>query len=222
MRVREKRWNKPVMEKVKRGGVLAAFFAAVAVFVVMLQMEKSVLEQGEKGTVLVAVSEIPKGRMLSVSDAEQYFAVREVDVELIPGSAVQMLEDLDGKNVAYGIEAGSILTQGMLVEPDRIIKEMKAPVIAGFKADDLYQVAGGILRKGDKIHVFHVTEEQEVMLIWENLTVQAVFDQAGNQISNEDAFSAAQRINIYLDKADIDDFYARLSSGTLRVVKVCE
>lgn len=222
MRVREKRWNKPVMEKMKRGGVLAAFFAAVAVFVVMLQMEKSVLEQGEKGTVLVAVSEIPKGRMLSVSDAEQYFAVREVDVELIPGSAVQMLEDLDGKNVAYGIEAGSILTQGMLVEPDRIIKEMKAPVIAGFKADDLYQVAGGILRKGDKIHVFHVTEEQEVMLIWENLTVQAVFDQAGNQISNEDAFSAAQRINIYLDKADIDDFYARLSSGTLRVVKVCE
>ncbi len=222
MRVREKRWNKPVMEKVKRGGVLAAFFAAVAVFVVMLQMEKSVLEQGEKGTVLVAVSEIPKGRMLSVSDAEQYFAVREVDVELIPGSAVQMLEDLDGKNVAYGIEAGSILTQGMLVEPDRIIKEMKAPVIAGFKADDLYQVAGGVLRKGDKIHVFHVTEEQEVMLIWENLTVQAVFDQAGNQISNEDAFSAAQRINIYLDKADIDDFYARLSSGTLRVVKVCE
>ena len=222
MRVREKRWNKPVMEKMKRGGVLAAFLAAVAVFVVMLQMEKSVLEQGEKGTVLVAVSEIPKGRMLSVSDAEQYFAVREVDVELIPGSAVQMLEDLDGKNVAYGIEAGSILTQGMLVEPDRIIKEMKAPVIAGFKADDLYQVAGGVLRKGDKIHVFHVTEEQEVMLIWENLTVQAVFDQVGNQISNEDAFSAAQRINIYLDKADIDDFYARLSSGTLRVVKVCE
>ena len=222
MRVREKRWNKPVMEKVKRGGVLAAFFAAVAVFVVMLQMEKSVLEQGEKGTVLVAVSEIPKGRTLSVSEAEKYFDVREVDVELIPGSAVQMLEDLDGKNVAYGIEAGSILTQGMLVEPDRIIKEMKAPVIAGFKADDLYQVAGGVLRKGDKIHVFHVTEEQEVMLIWENLTVQAVFDQAGNQISNEDAFSAAQRINIYLDKADIDDFYARLSSGTLRVVKVCE
>lgn len=222
MRVREKRWNKPVMEKMKRGGVLAAFFAAVAVFVVMLQMEKSVLEQGEKGTVLVAVSEIPKGRTLSVSEAEKYFDVREVDVELIPGSAVQMLEDLDGKNVAYGIEAGSILTQGMLVEPDRIIKEMKAPVIAGFKADDLYQVAGGVLRKGDKIHVFHVTEEQEVMLIWENLTVQAVFDQAGNQISNEDAFSAAQRINIYLDKADIDDFYARLSSGTLRVVKVCE
>ena len=222
MRVREKRWNKPVMEKMKRGGVLAAFLAAVAVFVVMLQMEKSVLEQGEKGTVLVAVSEIPKGRMLSVSDAEQYFAVREVDVELIPGSAVQMLEDLDGKNVAYGIEAGSILTQGMLAEPDRVIQEMKAPVIAGFKADDLYQVAGGILRKGDKIHVFHVTEEQEVMLIWENLTVQAVFNQAGNQISNEDAFSAAQRINIYLDKADIDDFYARLSSGTLRVVKVCE
>ena len=48
MRVREKRWNKPVMEKVKRGGVLAAFFAAVAVFVVMLQMEKSVLEKKER------------------------------------------------------------------------------------------------------------------------------------------------------------------------------
>ena len=97
---------------------------------------------------------------------------------------------------------------------------MKEPVVAGFRADDLCQVVGGVLRAGDLIHVYSSEEEQGTFLIWENVYVQQVFDSKGTAIPNEDQATAAQRINVFLDKEDVEDFYSRLDQGTLRVVKV--
>ena len=37
-------------------------------------------------------------------------------------------------------------------------KDMTQPVVAGFKADDLYQVVGGVLRSGDRINIYQVNE----------------------------------------------------------------
>ena len=76
-----------------------------------------------------------------------------------------------------------------------------------------------MLRAGDRIHIYSVSEENETSLIWDDVYVQGVFDQAGTQIGNEDAVTAAQRINVYMDKADVEVFYSELASGTLRVVK---
>ena len=105
---------------------------------------------------------------------------------------------------------------------NEIWEQMEEPVIAGFKADDLYQVVGGTLRPGDRIHVYRVNEDKEAVLIWENVYVAEVFDQTGNRIESDNSNAAAQRINVYLDKADVAPFYAELAAGTLRVVKVCK
>ena len=96
-------------------------------------------------------------------------------------------------------------------------------MIAGFKAEDLYQVAGGVLRSGDRIHIYSVKEEgKEASSVWKNVFVQQVFDTSGNRISNEDSDTAAQRINIYLAEEDVERFYEQLSAGSLRAVKVCD
>jgi hypothetical protein len=57
-------------------------------------------------------------------------------------------------------------------------------------------------------------------LAWEEVYVQQVFDSAGKSIPNGDKTSIAQRINVYLDKADVETFYSGLAMGNLRVVKV--
>lgn len=36
---------------------------------------------------------------------------------------------------------------------------MEDPVIAGCKADDLYQIVGGVLRAGDRINIYQVDEQ---------------------------------------------------------------
>lgn len=203
------------------GGVVIALAAAVAVFVVMLQIEKKALAQVEKGTVVVAAAAIPEGQLITAENRDIYLELREMEVTLIPERAAVTPEELEGRMTVFGIDSGTVMTFGMLRDVNEVTEEMKEPVIAGFKADDLFQVAGGVLRAGDRIHVYSVSGDCEVNLIWENLYVQEVFDQAGRKIENGDKTTSAQRVNICLDKADVEKFYSELAAGALRAVKVC-
>ena len=109
--------------------------------------------------------------------------------------------------------------EDMFEKLNDITAQMSEPVVAGLRADDLYQVVGGVLRAGDRIHIYRVNEEGEAVLAWENVYIQGVFDQSGTTISNDDRNTAAQRINVYLDKKMVEAFYSWLNAGTLRIVK---
>lgn len=208
-------------EKWAGGGVIVALVAAVAVFAVMLQVEKKMLAEVEKGTVVVAVTAIPEGQLITANNREVYLEVREMESALIPEHAAATPDELEGRMTVFGVDSGTVMTLGMFYDVNEMTKGMEEPVIAGFKADDLYQVVGGLLRVGDRIHIYSVSENHGVKLIWENLFVQEVFDQAGKQISSGDTTTSAQRVNVYLNRADVEKFYSELAAGTLRVVKVC-
>ena len=210
----------------KIGGVVAALVAAVAVFGVMLQLEKSTLTKYERGTVYVAAVEIPRGQLITEENRGLYFQEKSLDKSLIPETALDSPEQVTGLAAIFDVEPGVLLSGGMFEVLDEVLKDMAEPVVAGFKAEDIYQVAGGVLRAGDRIHIYAVTEdkvseEKQAVLVWDNIYVQEVFDQAGTRIANGDTVTAAQRINVYLDKKDVETFYSELASGTLRAVKVC-
>ena len=67
-------------------------------------------------------------------------------------------EDLTDLISVYAVDQGSIITTGMFTAVNDITKDMTQPVVAGFKADDLYQVVGGVLRSGDRINIYQVNE----------------------------------------------------------------
>lgn len=218
---REKRIRKASLDRWKAGGMLAALVAAVAVFTVMLQLEKSVLTKYEKGMVYTAAAEIPRGQLITEENCGLYFREKELDSSCIPESALHSREQIAGLAARFDIDPGVLLTTGMFESLDDVLSGMTEPVVAGFKAEDLYQVAGGTLRAGDRIHIYSVSEEGEARLVWGNVYVQEVFDQTGARIGSSDSVTAAQRINVYLDKCDVEGFYTELASGTLRVVKEC-
>ncbi|MBO4980986.1 MAG: SAF domain-containing protein [Lachnospiraceae bacterium] len=203
------------------GSILAALVAAVAVFGAMLQAEKTVLTRYEKGIIYVAAKEIPKGQNLTEENMEEFLEQKELDVGCIPKTAVSSREQIRDLTALERIEPGVLITTGMFRTRDQITDKMAEPVIAGFKADDLYQVAGGVLRTGDRIHIYYEDEEGTVRLKWSDVFVQQVFDASGRTIGNEDRATSASRINIYLDKADVEPFYTDLKTGSLKVVKVC-
>lgn len=214
--------KKQMKSRLWMGSIMAAFVAAVALFAVMLQMEQKVLSEYEKGPVYVAVKEIPKGEFITEQNWKEYLRVEELDVNLIPPRALVNSGQLSGLVAGGHIDEGVILTEGMFETVNMITKNMDEPVIAGFKAEDLYQVVGGVLRAGDRIHVYTVSETGVARLIWDDVFVEQVFDSGGKVIAGGDATSATQRINVYLDAADVEQFYTELAGGTLRVVKVCE
>lgn len=205
----------------KTGGVIAALVASAAVFIAMLQMEKSVLAGYERGTVFTAAVEIPRGQLITEDNYLQYFKEQQLDISCIPQTALSAPEQVIGLVAGLDIEKDVILTGGMFRKLDLILAEMEKPVVAGFKADDIYQVAGGVLRSGDRVNIYAIREE-EASLVWRNVFVQQVFDASGTAISNADAVTAAQRVNIYLDEADVEEFYTELAGGALRVVKLLE
>lgn len=204
------------------GSIAAAFVAAIAVFAVMLQMEKNILTKYEKGDIYVAYEQIPKGQMITEENYSDYLIPKKIEISCIPETALSNAEQISGLMAAIDIDPGTLLTQGMFRKLDTVLETMKEPVIAGFKAEDIYQVVSGVLRTGDYVHIYAVTEEGNVEQVWQKIFVQQVFDGAGNTIPNTDTATAAQRINIYLDKADVEQFYSELAKGSLRVVKVCE
>lgn len=204
------------------GSMFAAFIAATAVFAVLMQMEKNMLSQYEKGRILTAAEEIPEGQLITQENAAVYFRETELDQSCIPETALCSMEQVRDMAPVAGIEKGVLLTEGMFETVNEITAGMQSPVIAGFKADDLYQVVGGVLRAGDRIHIYQVGEEGEACLNWRNVYVQQVFDNSGNHIGNEDSETAAQRINVYLEQDNVEQFYSQVAAGTLRVVKVCD
>lgn len=209
------------MKKVLPGTVIGALIVATAVFLVMLDMEKSMLSDYEKGGIVTAASDIPSGQILDEKNVDNYFQVKEIDKLLIPESALTDISQVYGMAPKTDIEKGSFLTAGMFENVNQIASGMREPVVAGFRADDLYQVTGGTLRTGDRIHIYIVMEKTgETRLVWENVFIQDVFDSSGNRILNEDDTTPAQRINILLEKEEAEMFYAELAAGSVRVVRV--
>lgn len=205
--------------KLWTGAILSAFVAAVAIYLVLLQVEKNTLTGYEKAEVYLAVCEIPAGQVIQAGDLEKYFQQAQIDSELVPERALKEPEQVIGMIVSCGIDKGSLLTEGMFQKMDEILGEMEHPVIAGFRADDLFQVVGGVLRAGDRIHIYSSEEDLGTFPVWENVYVQQVFDSGGTSIESSDKTTAAQRINIYLDKDEVERFYSGLEKGSLRVVK---
>ena len=196
--------------------------AAVIIFAVMLHAEKNLLTAYEKGSIYVAKHQIPEGVVINEKNLNTYLDLKELDKSVIPDAALKVPEEVLNLVSRYNIDKGTLLTMSMFESINQIIKDMEEPVIAGFKVDDLYQLVGGTLRTGDRIHIYNVNEEGVAEPVWNDVYVQQVFDNTGVTIPSENIEDAVQRVNVYMDKKDIETFYSNLSAGTLRVVKVCD
>ena len=219
MSKKSKEEKRQLWKRLRTGGILAALVASVAVFTAMVQMEKNILTQYERGVIYTALKEIPEGQLITEENWEQYFQEKQLDKSCIPPTALSTPDQIVGLVAVFPIEQGALLTRGMFHRLDDILKQMESPVIAGFKAEDIFQVTGGVLRAGDRINIYAVREEG-TSLVWADVFIQRVFDASGNTISNTDNTTAALRVNVYLDQSEVEEFYSELANGSLRVVKL--
>lgn len=202
------------------GATFAALLSAVAIYAVLLWVEKKELSEYERAEIYVAAREIPEGQMITEGNLEEFFTLEAVDTSLIPETAIRESAQVKDLVAKTKIDKGVLLTTGMFRPMDKITASMREPVVAGFRAEDLSQVAGGVLRAGDRIHIYAQEEDAGTFLIWENVYVQQVFDNGGKVIESGDEVTSAQRINVFLDREDVESFYTRLDQGKLRVVKI--
>lgn len=205
------------------GTVLAAFTAALISYAALLNIEKNMLSAYEKAECWVLAETLEKGTEITADNMALLLQRAEVDVRHIPQRAVTNPEMLAGSQAAITIPSGSIVTDAMFTEQGSYRASLEKPVIAGCKAEDLYQLVSGTLRSGDRIHIYTVDEEMgDAYLIWDNVMVYQTFDSGGNLIPPQDTVSAAARINVLLEEGNAELFYSELYKGSLRVVKLWE
>lgn len=205
------------------GVILVAFVAAMVTFLIMLQVEKNVLSAYEKVAVWSASKEVEKGTEITEQNWTEYFVQVEIDKNMVPERWVILPDEVYGKQTCVVLSRGTVLSTHMLEDVENYVRKLHNPVVAGCKGDDLFQMVGGVLRKGDLVHIYTVDEEMsQTYLLWESVPVYEVFDAAGKVIESTDKTTPAARINLLLEKGRAEQFYNEVSKGSLRLVQVKE
>lgn len=203
------------------GVIIIAFIASAITFFLLLHIEKSILSDYEKELVWVAAVDLQSSLEIEKGHLGNYFEQVEIDKKRVPEQALKEVESLEGCLTAMMIPKGTILSAPMFTDVEAVIESMTKPAIAGCKAEDLFQVASGILRKGDRVNIYTVNEELgEAYLLWEDVLVYQTFDSAGNLILPENTNTAAARINLLLEEVNVEQFYSEMYKGSLRMVKL--
>ena len=202
------------------GIILLSLAASICIFFMLLNMEKSMLKDFEKVTCLVARESIPEKVELTDENVALLFELRQVDQKAVPESSLGDSTRIVGLQSRISISAGSVVTEEMFTSYREEIETMNCPVLAGVKAQDLYQVVNGTLRPGNHIDIYVAEEETgEVYLFLEKVLVKEVFDVNGNRIAGEEELIPAARMNLVLEKGTVEQFYELLHGGMLCVVK---
>lgn len=208
--------------------VLGCLVAALAVYGAAIHIQTQILSAYDKGTVYTASASMAAGDVMGADEAAGKVAPIEIAAGAVPADAVTDPAQLADSAARYDIEPGTILCLSMFETVDDMVAGMKEPVIAGFRSEDIYQVVGGVLRAGDTISIYTIDNVAEIgtaeyvgTLRWDNVRVQEVFDSSGIAISSTDGTTPASRVNVYMEKGEVEEFYAKLAQGSLRVVVHC-
>ncbi len=198
-----------------------ALVAALGLFFSLMMTERSVLADYEKSKVIVAKKTVPEGLLINSGNMNEYFEERETDSNTVPVNALKDTVLIDGMWSKCLVGTGTVVCDSMFSYKSEALNKLKDPVIAGIKAEDIYQLAGGMIRGGDSIRIYSIKDEDEtkVNLLWDDVTVEKVFDSAGNIIDDSDQKTGAVRLNVYISAQDVEKLYENIGEGSVRIVK---
>ena len=213
--------NKSNKEKQgKAWPVVLCLLLAVGIFALLLNVESKQLAQYEKGSVVVAITDVTDSKEITDENLNELFAVEERPLSDIPSAAYLELEQLVGQYAQSGIDAGSMITESMLGE---LSENYGNSVLLGVNMEALEQSVAGTLRAGDEIDIYTVMVDEEDNVIVEkalsNVTIERSYTSAGVAIVKDDNDSIAQYITIPVHKDAVGTFYQALEDRRVEIVK---
>lgn len=200
--------------------IVLCLILAGGIFALLLNIESRKLEAYEKGTVVIAVTDIAEDKEITKENCSEFFVVEERPLSDIPEAAYLEVEELVGQYVQSGIDAGSMVTKSMLGELGTSYEDA---VLIGVNMEALGQSVVGTLRAGDVIDIYTVkTEENEevsVEKVLGSVVIVRSYTSSGIAIIKEDQGAIAQYLTIPVHKEAVGLFYQALEEGRIEIVK---
>ena len=145
-------------------GALAAFM----IFNYVGGVEDKANEGAERVDVFVVRKDIPKGLPGEQARDEGYIVQDKIPREFLPASAIQSLDQIDGRVALNNLAANQVLVDGMFVDPAQAqigfsARIPESQVAVTLSIDEVRGVAG-LLVPGDKVDLFVTAqgEDEEV------------------------------------------------------------
>lgn len=217
--------------------VISACFALL-VFVALIVIQNSILNQEKKETVYQVIKDIDVGTKITENNINDYLDLKEVQVSLIPSGYITAPEDVQGKFVNREYKVNDIITSDGVTDTENLYtKLIENPIEITFSTDDIASAVGGTIREGDYINIYGLRKPtaennpsaENLYLVDEDFTFQhvyvtKVFDSSGKEVvigdENSESNSVVTIISVILSENDIEQFNEMLKNCSIKVTKL--
>ncbi len=203
------------------------FIATVILYLMLVAFEAAIIAKDEKIAVYVAMTDIEENVLITEENFGLYFMLEKRSVSSLPADYIINPGDIIGCLTMQSIKAKEIIIADRFVNEWELITDIENPVEVSLNAANLAQVVGGVIRTGDYINIWSVSnrtsngvQEYEARLIYEKAYVTRVFTSTGEEINREIDEGAAMIINIVIPSSLESVFNKTMAEGQLRLSRV--
>lgn len=211
-------------------GVFALFITFI-VYLALLTVEKTVMDEYDKATVYIADRDYVKGEQLT-KDGLNNFTKREINVEYLTEDSVTDITELENSYVVTKVFKNEVLTKSDFAKTSKTDNRKDLQEIGIESSNVIFGGVNGEIRASDFVDIYFVPksyslqgstkgvilegeEKKEEFLKpdYEKVFVNSVYDADGNEITNADEVSCASRYNFTFEQEEVRKIISKLASG---------
>lgn len=210
--------------------ITVAAITALIIFIALLVIQSSILNQEEKLDVYQVVKDIPSGTKLDDSNINEYLAYKNVQISLIPENFIQDKAEVLGKFVNRNYKAKDIITTDGLIDTESVyLDDIENPTEVSFSVDGIDVAVAGTIREGDYVNIYGMKrpEKSNSSLIrvdktytFKHVYINKAFDASGNRIVVGKDNANCTLFSIVIDEADMDLFNEMMANCSIRLAKL--
>jgi hypothetical protein len=201
--------------------LLGSFLVAVALFGVLVGVEKNLLSDYEKVSVILCKTDVPKGTKITKENVSQYFYDYEVDIALVNDTCIKDKNEVIDTVVEKSLSAHEILRKDDCTKEAEIYNRFSNPVEASITATNPGDIVSGTIRRGDYVDIAVVNKDTlEYDLILKKVYVVDAFTSTGEMVSENAEGTAATMLTVVEEKDNLAKFYSARETGNVIVTKL--
>lgn len=195
--------------------IAVAAFVALVVFVAITVIQSSILNQEERVEAYQVIKNMDSGTKITKGNIDKYFALKDVQVSLIPDGYLTDKKQLLDKFVNRNYRARDIVTDDGISDTEGLYKSnITNPVEISFDASGLDAAVAGTIREGDYINIYGLKTQQsgdtrkmeiDSSYTFQHVYVEEAMDASGNRIAtgaNSDGSQTATMFTLVLSEKD--------------------
>lgn len=206
--------------------IIASMILAVLVFIALNVIQSNILNREETMRVLVASKELSDGIKITEDNFSDYISIQERVIKTLPDNYIKE-EDKDilkDKFIDRVYLKNEIISTDFISDSNNIIASIENPIETSLTVSGLSNAVGGILREGDIINIYSLTNTRDKGMVSNEIMLKAyitkAFDGSGAEISTEDKETPTKMFNLIISEDVEVEFNKALFSGTLRISKI--